>query len=72
MNYPKKRELTGVYYRMKRDNEFENVDFADMTEEEMNSVLEKYDRETLIRMCKILGKAVQDIGNYFDIVGVGE
>ncbi len=67
MDYPVKRNLSGVFYRMERNNKFENIDFADMTQSEMDTVLEKYDRETLIRMCKILGKCIQDIGNYFNI-----
>ena len=67
MDYPKERKLSGVFYRVERNNKFENIDFTDMIEEEMDAVLERYDREVLIRMCKILGKCIHDIGNYFDI-----
>lgn len=34
------RDLSGVYYRLLRDDKYENIDITDMTEEEQRSILE--------------------------------
>ena len=61
------RELDGVYFRVKRNNEYDNVCFSDMTEEEMKEVLQGRDPEWLRSLCIILGKRLKEIGDYFDI-----
>lgn len=61
------RELDGVYFRVKRNNEYDNVCFSDMTEEEMKEVLQGRDPEWLKSLCIILGKRLKEIGDYFDI-----
>ena len=61
------RELDGVYFRIKRDNKWENICFSDLTEEEMNKVLDGKDTEWLKSLCIILGKTLREIGDYFDI-----
>lgn len=63
------RELDGVYFRIKRDDKYENICFSDLTEEEMDSVLTGRDNEWLTRMCKILGRTIRCIGDSFDLVG---
>ena len=62
------RNLDGVYFRIKRDNEWQNVCFSDLTEEEMDSVMKDRPEEWLRNMCKILGKTIKNIGEQLDIV----
>lgn len=61
------RELDGVYFRVKRNDKYDNVCFSDMTEEEMKDVLQGRDTEWLKSLCIILGKKIKEIGDYFDI-----
>lgn len=61
------RELDGVYFRVKRNDKYDNICFSDMTEEEMKDVLQGRDTEWLKSLCIILGKKIKEIGDYFDI-----
>lgn len=61
------RELDGVYFRIKRNDKWDNICFSDLTEEEMNEVLKDKDIEWLKSLCIILGKTLKEIGDYFDI-----
>lgn len=61
------RELDGVYFRIKRNDKWDNICFSDLTEEEMNEVLKDKDIEWLKSLCVILGKTLREIGDYFDI-----
>lgn len=61
------RNLDGVYFRVKRNDEFEIVCFSDMTEEEMDKILEGRNKAWLRNMCKILGQTIRRIGDELDI-----
>ena len=61
------RELDGVYFRIKRNDKWDNICFSDLTEEEMNEVIKDKDIEWLKSLCIILGKTLKEIGDYFDI-----
>lgn len=61
------RNLDGVYFRVKRNDEFEIVCFSDMTEEEMDKILEGRNEAWLRNMCKILGRTIRRIGDELDI-----
>lgn len=63
----KQRGMDGVYFRVKRDGRWKNVCFSDMTEEEMDEVLDGRTPEWLKDMCKILGYRLYDIGTALDI-----
>ena len=63
------RNLDGVYYRVKRNDEFEIICFSDMTEEEMDKILAEKNEEWLRNMCKILGQTIRRIGDELDIQG---
>jgi hypothetical protein len=69
MNVPAVRKLSGIFFRVKREDKFQSVDFTDMTEEEMHSVLKGEDRnkEWLCSLAVMLGKCVQDIGEQLDL-----
>ena len=62
------RNLDGVYFRIKRDNGWQNICFSDLTEEEMDNVMKDRPDEWLRNMCKILGQTIKNIGEQLDIV----
>jgi len=62
------RNLDGVYFRVKREEKYDNVCFSDLTEEQMDEVLKDRDKEWLRNMCKILGKTLKKVGDELDIV----
>lgn len=62
------RNLDGVYFRIKRDGEWNNICFSDLYESEMVEVMQNKDVEFLKSLCIILGKKIKEIGNKFDIV----
>ena len=65
---PEFRELDGVYFRVKRNDKWQNICFSDMTEEEMDDILKDRPSEWLKEMCKILGKRLREVGDAFDII----
>lgn len=62
------RNLDGVYFRIKRDDKWQNICFSDLTEEEMDEVMKDRPEEWLRSMCKLLGKTIRYIGDQFGIV----
>lgn len=63
------RELDGIYFRVKRGKHWESVCFSDLSDEEMDKVLEGHSVEWLKNTCKILGRTIKRIGDEQDIVG---
>lgn len=61
------RELDGVYFRIKRNDKWDNICFSDLTEDEMYEVLEGRNIAWLKSLCIILGKTLKEIGDCFDI-----
>ena len=61
------RNLDGVYFRIKRDDEWQNICFSDLTDDEMEEVMKDRPIEWLQSLCKILGKTIRDIGDQLDI-----
>ncbi|MDD6640903.1 MAG: hypothetical protein PUE66_07925 [Erysipelotrichaceae bacterium] len=39
------RELTGIYFRVKRDDKYENIDFTDLTFEEQQEILDDKNKD---------------------------
>ena len=62
------RNLDGVYFRIKRDEKWQNICFSDLTEEEMDEVMEGRPIEWHKSMCRILGKTIKNIGDQLDLV----
>ena len=62
-----KRNLDGVYFRIKRDGLWQNICFSDLTEKEMEEVMKDRSEEWLRSLCKILGKTIRNIGDQLDI-----
>lgn len=66
------RDLDGIYFRVKRGQRWESVCFSDLTDEEMDAVLEGRDKEWLKSVCKILGRTIRRIGDELKIVSIKE
>ena len=62
------RDLDGVYFRIKRGNKWQDICFSDLTDEEMDYVMDGRTTDWLRSMCKILGKTLKRIGDELDIV----
>ena len=69
MNYDKKRNLDGVYFRVERNGKWENICFSDLTKEERNNVMLGKSEIWLRSLCDILADTIKDIGDMFDLVG---
>lgn len=62
------RNLDGVYFRVKREDKYENICFSDLTEQEQNEILKDKSEEWLRNMCKILGQTIKEIADCLDLV----
>ena len=62
------RNLDGVYFRVKRNNEYKSVCFSDLTDTEMDEVLKGREDNWLRELCKILGNSLRELGDQFDII----
>lgn len=60
-----KRNLDGAFFRVKRDGKWQSICFSDLTDEEMDEVLET--EKFLKPLCKHLGKVVRKLGDKFNI-----
>lgn len=65
--YPKMRDLDGVYFRVERNGKWESISFSDLIPEEQDKVLEKWDRDSILRLAKILADTIRTIGDTLDI-----
>lgn len=63
-----KRNLDGVYFRVKRGGKWQNICFSDLTDKEMDTVLNGQTEMWLKSLCKHLGKTVRSLGDEFDIL----
>lgn len=68
MSYPVKRNLDNVYFRVKRDNRWDNVCFSDMTEAERDSVMLGESEAWLREMCNIMARTLREVGDKLNIV----
>lgn len=67
MNYPKPRNLDGVYVRVQRDGRYVNRCFSDLTAEEQERFMSKYDTEGLKRLCLVMTGCLRTIGDRLDL-----
>ena len=58
------RNLDGFYFRIGT----ENICWSDLTEEQMNEMLEGRSEVWLRNLCIRLGQTIREIGDQFDIV----
>lgn len=62
------RNLDGVYFRVKHDNEWQDICFSDLTEDERNEVMKDRSVKWLQSLCNILANKLKDIGDQFDLM----
>lgn len=61
------RKLDGVYFRVKRNGEWGNVCFSDMTTEERDEFIGDRSVEWWRSMAYIMADCLREIGDKFDI-----
>lgn len=66
--YPVKRDLDGVYFRVKRNDKWENVCFSDLNNAEREDVTKDRSAEWLRQLAYIMADVLRGIGDFFDIV----
>lgn len=64
------RDLDGIYFRVKRGEKWQNICFSDLTDEEMDTVLEGRDTERYegaigICRCEKCGGAFEEFGQTY-------
>lgn len=67
MNYPRKRNLDGVYFRVERSGKFEKVCFTDLSLEEVEQVGKDKPAEWWKGLALALSDAIRDIGYVCDV-----
>ena len=68
METKEKRNLSGIYFRVKRPSGFKNVCFEDLSAEEQKEVVADYDKTALFSLAQQLANTLNEIGNHFDIM----
>ena len=63
-----KRNISGVYYRHKVGDKWENRVFEDMPEAEQDRIMDSADLVYLKSLCKIMANSLYDLAEYADIV----
>lgn len=66
-NYPVPRNLDGVYVRVERYGKSVNRCFSDLTTEEQEHFMSKFDTEGLKRLCLLMTERLRDIGDQLDL-----
>ena len=64
------RNLDGCYFRVFRNNKWKSVCFSDLTDDEMDIVLQGRDERWLKSLCKHLGHVIYTIGERYGIIRV--
>ncbi|MBQ8357889.1 MAG: hypothetical protein IJX39_08810 [Clostridia bacterium] len=67
--FEEKRNLDGVYFRVKRYGKWENVCFSDLRSDEREDILEGKSIEWVKQLCRILADTISEIGKKFDLRG---
>lgn len=68
MNTKEQRNLSGIYFRVKRPAGFKNVCFEDLSAEEQNKMMLERDKEWLMSLAQQLANTLNELGNHFDIM----
>ena len=61
------RNLDGVYFRIKRDDEWQNICFSDLTKEEREDVGQGRSAEWWKSLAYRMADCLREIGDQFDI-----
>lgn len=63
-----KRNLDGIYFRIKKNGKWDNVCFSDLTQDEREEVMKNKDVDWLKSMCIQLARTIRKIGDEFDLI----
>lgn len=66
----KKYDMDGIYFRIKRNDKYENVCFSDLTDEERVDVCNNKQIEWFIRVTHHLADCLYETGAILDKLGV--
>lgn len=66
------RNLDRIYYRVERDDEWENICFTDLTEEEIKNFTSDYEKEQWERIALHLRDRIKRMGEELNIINVEE
>ena len=67
MEYPRKRNLDGCYFRVERNGKYEDVCFTDLTEEEQAKFIQGRSAEWLTSLVMHFGKIIRMLGDALDL-----
>jgi len=62
------RNLSGIYFREKRKDKWENVCFEDLSKEKQERIVKEKSKEFVGNLAIMLAKDLKKIGNKFDIM----
>jgi len=62
-----KREITGCYFRVKRDEKWVNICIEELTEDERTEILKDKTNEFLINTIHLLCNTINDIAEQCDL-----
>lgn len=68
MEYPVKRSLDGVYYRVKRNGEWLNICYSDLTQEERDSCTAKYTLAQMKGLADLMADALRHVGDTLNVI----
>ena len=63
----KLRNLSGIYFRAKIDDKWENVCFEELSEEQQDEIIKTKSPEFVVNLAKALARTVIDIGNELNL-----
>lgn len=61
------RSLSGVFFREKVGEKWENICFEELSEASQDRILNEKNPEFVKNLCKIMANTVRDLGEKFDI-----
>ena len=68
METKEQRNLSGIYFRVKRSAGFKNVCFEDLSADEQNQMMLENDKDWLMSLAQQLANTLNEIGNHFDVM----
>lgn len=68
METKEQRNLSGIYFRVKRPAGFKNVCFEDLSADEQKQAVADYNKDRLFSLAQLLANTLNEIGNHFDIM----
>lgn len=68
METKEQRNLSGIYFRIRRPAGCKNVCFEDLSADEQKQAVADYNKDQLFSLAQMLANTLNEIGNRFDIM----